>query len=274
MRKLEKHNGHVFISILLLAATLILMFMLKNCSNKNYSKEEQKPSGGDTIDVAIEYSPLSLYTYNDTLGGFNYDVLRMIAQKKNVLFKYHPIVTLTKTLDGLKNGNYDIVVADLPKTTEYKDSFLYTDPIYLDKQVLVQLKDSITGKSKINSPLDLAQDTVWVVAGASFATRISNLADEIGDTIYTIEEPLYASEQLFLMVAIGEIRYAVVNEMVAKTLAKEYPQIDISTNVSFTQFQPWVLNSNNQKLCDSLNVWLNSMKDSKEYRALQKRYFR
>lgn len=274
MRKLEKHNGHVFISILLLTATLILMFMLKNCSNKNYSHTEQKPSGGDTIDVAIEYSPLSLYTYNDTLGGFNYDLLRMIAQKNNVIFKYHPIVTLSRTLNALKDGKYDMVVADLPKTTEYKDSFLYTEPIYLDRQVLVQLRDSVTGKSKINTPLDLAQDTVWVVAGSSFARRISNLADEIGDTIYTIEEPLYASEQLFLMVATGEIEYAVINERVAKALSNDYPLIDINTNISFTQFQPWVLNARDSVLCNKLNSWIKTLKGTPDYRKLQNRYFK
>ncbi len=273
MRKLEKLNGHAFISILLLIATLVLMYMLKNCDNEKHTQTVGIVSGGDTIDIAIEYSPLSLYTYNDTLGGFNYDLLRMIAQKNNVIFKYHPIVTLSKTLNELKNGKYDIVVADLPKTTEYKDCFLYTEPIYLDRQVLVQLKDSITGKRKINTPLDLAQDTVWVVAGSSFASRISNLADEIGDTIYAIEEPLYASEQLFLMVATGEIRHAVINERVAKALSNDYPLIDINTNISFTQFQPWVLNASDSVLCNKVNLWLKTLKGTPDYVKLQNRYF-
>ncbi len=274
MRKLKTHFGQPYIYILLLVSTIGLMYMLKICSTEQRGHVNGAPSGGDTIDVAIEYSPLSLYTYNDTLGGFNYDVLRMVAKEHNVTFKYHPIVTLSTTLNGLKNGRYDIVVADLPKTTEYKDSFIYTEPIYLDRQVLVQLKDSISQMCRINNQLDLAGDTVWVVAGSPFASRISNLAREIGDTIYTIEEPLYASEQLFLMVATGEIKQAVINERVAKALSKDYPLIDISTNISFTQFQPWVLNAERTELRDSLNNWITKLKNSDKYRTLERHYFR
>ena len=29
--------------------------------------------------MAIEYGPLSLYRYDDTLGGFSYDLLRQLA---------------------------------------------------------------------------------------------------------------------------------------------------------------------------------------------------
>lgn len=274
MRELKPGNGRIAVYILLLVATLALMFMLRDCGNGNAHKAQGIPSGGDTIDVAIEYSPLSLYTYNDTLGGFNYDMLRMIADKHNVTFKYHPVVTLSKALDGLKDGTYDIVVADMPKTTGHIDSFLFTEPIYLDRQVLVQLKDSITGTCRITNQLDLAGDTVWVIAGSPFASRISNLAREIGDTIYTVEESMYASEQLFLMVATGEIRQAVINERVAKALSTGYPQIDISTDISFTQFQPWVLNANDSTLCDSLNNWIGEMKASDSYRRLEQRYFK
>lgn len=266
----------MFIYVLVLVATLVLMFMLKNCDNghRTGNTPVQQHTGTDTIHVAIEYSPLSLYTYNDTLGGFNYDMLRLIARKNNVRLKFYPVVTLSKSLAELKEGRYDIVVSDIPKTTEYQDSFLFTEPIYLDRQVLVQLKDSISGKCRINTPLELAGDTVWVVAGSPFAGRIANLAREIGDTIYTVEEPIYASEQLFLMVATGEIKQAVINERVAELLAREYPSVDISTSISFTQFQPWVVNSRDKELCDSLNKWIDSIKGTPVYKSLEKRYFR
>ena len=53
------------------------MYMLKMCSsNSSDLTTSQLPSSGDTIDVGIEYSPLSLYSFGDTLGGFNYDLMR------------------------------------------------------------------------------------------------------------------------------------------------------------------------------------------------------
>ncbi len=70
----------------LLVATIALMVALGRCSRQYASKEAQS-SGGDTIDVAIEYSPLSLYMYADTLGGFSHDLLNLIAKCEHVPLK-------------------------------------------------------------------------------------------------------------------------------------------------------------------------------------------
>ena len=67
----------------LLVATIALMVALGRCSRQYASKEAQS-SGGDTIDVAIEYSPLSLYMYADTLGGFSHDLLNLIAKREHL----------------------------------------------------------------------------------------------------------------------------------------------------------------------------------------------
>ena len=60
----------------LLAVAVLLMIMAKTCSAPAVYDSRHRPSGGDTVDVAIEYGPLSLYRYNDTLGGFAYDFIR------------------------------------------------------------------------------------------------------------------------------------------------------------------------------------------------------
>lgn len=274
MRALKQHNHRALALVLLLALTIALMFMLKKCSYNRQSIGTDIPSSGDTLDVAIEYSPLSLYTYNDTLGGFNYDLMRLIATHNKLKIKFHPIVSLTEALVNLQNGNYDILLAELPMTTEYKDTYLFTEPVYLDRQVLVQLKDSITSQTRISTQLDLAGDTVWVVANSPFVYRISNLAREIGDTIYVETDSVYSAEQLFILTATKEIKQAVINERIAKLMVQDYPQVDINTNISFTQFQSWLLNKNDSTLCDSLNIWLYRVKSSDSYKALESKYLK
>lgn len=85
-------------------------------------------------------------------------------------------------------------------------------------------------------------------------------------------EPEYGAEQLFLMVATGEINNAVISERVARDLVKDYPGVDISTNISFTQFQSWIISEKRPSLGDSLNLWISDFKKTKEYDALMKRY--
>lgn len=271
LNKLQ-HKGHAWIMLIGLLLVMALMYSLRRC---RYAGESERlhPSGGDTIDVAIEYSPMSLYRYDDTLGGFNYDMIRLLAEKHGFTVKFHPVVKLAKSLEHIEDKTYDILVADIPLTAEFKDRYDFLEPVLLDRQVLVQMKDS-TGQPQIKNRLDLAGDTVWVVEGSSIVGRINNLAHEIGDTIYINYEPEYGAEQLFIMTATGEIKQAVINERIAKSLSADYPDADISTNISFTQFQSWIAGKKRPEFTDSLNRWIIEFKGTPEYRNLEKRYLR
>ena len=240
MKPLKLKIGSTAVYVGLLAMVILSMCFLHKCSASAEHEADPISSGGDTIDVAIEYSPLSFYTYEDTLGGFNYDLLKLLASRHGLVLKFHPVVSLSNDLKRIDDNTYDVLAAELPVTAEYKDRYDLLEPVLLDKRVLVQLKDSATGDVRIKSQLDLAHDSVWIVDGSSVKGRIENLGREIGDTIYIKSDPEYGSEYLFLMTALGEIKQAVISERVAKTMSDEYPQVDVSTGISFHQFQSWV----------------------------------
>ena len=184
--------------------------------------------------------------------------------------KFHPVVTLEKALTGLEEGRYDVVVAQFPMTAGDTARFAFTDPIYIDQQVLVQRRSS----KAIRSQLDLAGDTVWVVKGSPMVGRIASLSREIGDTIYVHVDEIYGPEQLMMMVAAGEIRYAVVNRSIARAMASRLPNLDRSVAISLSQFQSWMVAKERQGLCDSLNNWHRQVKrDTTTYLNLQRRYF-
>lgn len=269
MTPLQPIKGRLPLYMLLLIIAAGTMVMLKNCSHKARSESDIK-SGGDTIDIAIEISPISLSTCADTLGGFYYDLIRHIASSEGLLVKFVPFSQIDDALYRLGQGKYDIVIADLPVTTSMKEKFLFTDPIALDREVLVQLKDSVNGEIKATTQHDLRGDTVWIPAGSPFRDRLINLSHEIGDTIYILEDPDYASEQLVMLVALGDIPRAVVNERIAKPMTKQYPRLDLSVDISFTQFQSWAINKNRPDLRDSLNIWLKRHATFTE--ALSRRY--
>lgn len=262
----------MWVYLVMLAIAVGLMVSLYRCSHGNVNNSGYGKSGGDTIDVAIEYSPLSLYMYDDTLGGFSHDLIRLIEKHEGIAVKMHPVVSLSESLKLLDDGIYDVVAAQIPATTDFKQRYLFTDSIYLDRQVLVQLKDSL-GRCKVNSQLDIAGKTLHIVAGSPVATRIENFSREIGDTVRVLAEPNYGQEQLFLLVATGEIEYAVISSKVAKAMSAQYPMVDIGTSVSFNQFQSWVLRKGDNTLCDSLNHWLRDIRTTKEYKELVRRYF-
>ncbi len=271
MITLPPARTRTFIYLVALAIVVLAMAFLKRCSNENRGMTPTY-SASDTLDVAIEYSPMSFYTYADTLGGFNYDLLNYIARKHALALRFHPVTSLSQSMNALAAGKYDLLVADIPVTAEYRRRFKFLEPVILDRQVLVQLRDSVTGKPRITKQLDLAGDTVWVIAGSSVAGRIENLSEEIGDTIHVLADSVYGAEQLFLLTALGQIKQAVVSERVARQMLPDYPRVDASVSISFNQFQSWIAGSRQPWVADSLNRWIKEVKTEPIYNQLNNRY--
>lgn len=272
MQPLKLKKGATGAYVSLLAGVLIFMFLLKQCSTPtNPFGNTGTLAGGDTLNVAIDYSPMSMYMIDDTLGGFNYDLLRQVAAANNLKLKFHPINSLERAMQLLDSGYCDIVVADIPMTADSRKRFLFTEPTFLDRSILVQRRDSADRK-KVNGVLDLAGRVVTVVAGTPVASRIINLGREIGDTIYVTSDSTYSAEQLIMLVAGGEIDLAVVNEGIARRVSEKIPEVDISTNISFSQFQSWIVGHSNAALRDSINSMLIRYKNTQDYELLLKRY--
>ncbi len=77
-------NGHkgfltprrlLVVALAILSVGIIVTVRYINASGTHAGYEYER-GRDDTINVAIAYSPMSLYRYGDTLAGFNYEMLR------------------------------------------------------------------------------------------------------------------------------------------------------------------------------------------------------
>jgi len=247
--------------------------LLRRCemSRSTLANDFRRP-GNDTLSVAVEMSPLTYTFSNDTVVGFDYQILSSIASKHDLQLKFHPVGELEQAFRGLYNGKYDILVASMPRTNALKKYFPLTDAVYLDRQVLVQPADSMS--DYIGAAHELAGDTVWIPDGSPYLLRLRNLSRELGDSVYVANMAGYSSELLVIMTALGKIPRAVVGEAVARRIAADYPALDISTPVSLSQLQCWAVSPGDSILLDSLNLWLDEFKATPEYDALVEHYLR
>lgn len=226
------------------------MFSLKRC--QHFNDAAQTPRSDDTVRVAIQYAPGSFYMQGDSLGGVDYEAL----QNLGLPYRLYPITNPSEGLNGLNEGRYDLVIADLPMIADSTSNYIFTDPVYVDRQVLVQRVDS-GATPLIQSVVDLKDDTICVASNSPMAARLANLAEEIGASICINERPV-TSERLLIELAGGysNVNYAVVNESVAREMAANYPNLDYSVAVSLNQFQPWVLRKSDTALRDTINARL------------------
>lgn len=262
---MKKIPNIAFIALILLTATF---FIIKKCSRHTFQESPIKASG-DTLTIAIEYSPIGMYIDDDSLTGLNYDIAKEIFSRINKPVKIVPVTGFNEGKQLLYDKDVDLFIPDAAVTGELKTDFCYTHPVYIDTQVLVCNSDS-TVEFNVSQ---LAMDTVWVSYDSPFASRLSNLAKEIGDTIYITEDKDIGSEGLLLKISEGEINKAVVNRRLANKMLKDKNlNIRIAGEISFNQFQSWMLLKENQSLCDSINEYISSFKSSSRYEDIMIKY--
>lgn len=275
MKGLNPHRkGLLSLWLVLLCVALIGMFMLRKCSSRGAASGRflYEKSDGDTIDVAIDYSPVAIYADGDSAMGLNYEILQAISRDGSIPVKIHTVKSVDEALRLLDAGAFDMVVSDIPVTLDFKEKYLFTEDVYLDRQVLVQHIDSIETDNAVRSQLDLGGRHVWTVSNSPAEARLRNLSEEIGDTIYVESDPKYGAELLYMMTSIGEIDLCVINERLARAMQRKGGNATIATNVSFTQFQAWVMKKDNDQLKMRVDSLLRDFKQTEEYVQICNRY--
>ncbi len=270
----------------------ILAAVLISCTD---SKDHPKTPGHNNVSSDLEIirqrgkliaitdmNSTNYFVYRGEPMGFHFELLNEFADHLGVDLELITENQLEKACDLLQKGKADIIAIGLTVNSARKQKILFTDPIIQTRQVLVQrkprnwrsLKADALERQLIRNQLDLAYKTVFVQENSAHIDRLKALANEIGDTISIIGVP-YHSEELIRFVANGEIEYTVCDENIAMVNSTYYPDIDISTPVSFPQNIAWGLKKQESSdLLNELNVWISTFKESRRYLSVYAKYFR
>ncbi len=266
----------VYMMLLLIALILMVrLWRLKQHPDKLIHRDYPEIKAEGILRMVTEYSQSGYFIAGDTVQGFQYELSQAIAKLSGLEIQTHLEMSLAKSFEELNNNRCDVITRNIPITSDMREDYLFTDPIVLNKQILAQRKATANqGKAPIRNQLKLAQKTLYIPKNSPALLRLKNLEHEIGDTIYVIEDDLYSTEQLMIMVAKGDIDYAVCDQQIAKSLLNELPEVDIETDISFTQLQSWAVRKDSPILLDSLNQWLHQIKENGEYEKIYKRYYK
>ncbi|MDD2514543.1 MAG: transporter substrate-binding domain-containing protein [Proteiniphilum sp.] len=226
------------------------------------------------MNVVTDYNSIGYYVSGDTAAGFQLEMMRALEQEWGIKVNIYLENSLDANLQGLLEQQYDLVARSIPVNMALRDSFAFTDPITYNRLVLVQRKALFNeGEEPVRQHLELASRQIHVAAGSQAIMRLNNLSREIGDTILIHEDPLYETEQLVMMVASGDIDYTVCDKQMALRLSEVLPEIDIETELSFTQLESWALRRDAPRLLDSLNSWLNRFRETKQFNQIYRNYY-
>lgn len=268
---------------------LILIFLLFISSCTNRQKKNQ-PVNRDLnqilkrgrITAITGYNAYSYFIYKGRAMGYDYDLLKQLAEHLNVKLQIIVERDIRKMFNMLNEGKGDLIAFNLTVTKDRAKKVAFTHANHRTRQVLVQRKPKNWRKMKlhniesklIRSTLDLEGKTIYVESGSSYISRLKHLSDEIGGDINIVEaDPNATTEDLIKMVAYGKINYTVADENVAKLNQSFYTNIDIKTPISFPQKIAWAVRKTSPELLKTINYWLDSIKTTSEYYVVYKKYF-
>ncbi|HKJ41346.1 MAG TPA: transporter substrate-binding domain-containing protein, partial [Sunxiuqinia sp.] len=231
--------------------------------------------------AVVDYNSTNYFVYRGRPMGFKYELLQHLAADMGVNLEISVSNNLKETFTGLENGNYDLIAKNLTVTKNREKIIEFTTPLEQTRQVLIQRKprnwrnmtQQAIDDSLIRNQLDLAGKEIHVQKNTSYYRRLVNLSDEIGANITIVEDTIYGVEQLVSMVAKGDIDYTVCDENVAKVNQSYYPNIDISTPISFPQNIAWAVQNGSKEWLKYLNNWIRNFKKTAEFRILYRKYF-
>ncbi|RRO11899.1 transporter substrate-binding domain-containing protein [Flavobacteriaceae bacterium 14752] len=267
------------------------IFILLSCNDDNTVDIEKKQDSRNFKDIIesgkikaiTTYSGTTYFLYRGRPMGFEYEILQKFAEDLNLELEIVIAKDENKLIEMLKANKGDIIAYGYTITEERKKDIDFSIPLYLSHQVLVQKKPDNWRRMKlhnireqlISNPVELMGDTVCVKRNSSYAQRLINLSEEIGGKIHIDTIPgEMTTDEIFKKIANGEIKYSIVDQNIASIYASDYPILDISTKMSFSQRIAWGLRKDSNQLKDTLNQWLKRAKKTVDYHVIYNKYFK
>lgn len=271
---LDRRNKIIRIAILSFIGVLIYFIWGKAKNSDQHDWKEIEKSG--VIHISTSYNAIDYFFRDDSIQGFQYEVIQAIFKDKPIEPIVTPVVNFSDQLSELLTGHSDLIASSLPVSSDLKELVNFTSPILKNRQVLVQRKDSTALADTIflDNQVKLGKKNIYVVKNSPAILRLKNLSNEIADTIYIHEVERYGQEQLIAMVAHGDIDYAICDERIATLALDSIPHLDIELAIGFTQLYSWAVNKDTPELLDSLNTWIEQFTNSPKYQEIYSKYYK
>jgi len=234
------------------------------------------------LNAIVDNSSTSYFLYKGQPMGYEYEMLARLAKTLDVRLNLIIEVDIDSAIAKLNRGEGDILAYGFTVTNQRKKLVLFTDYLYTVRQMLVQPKPEGWRKMKVHelesrlirNQVDLIGEEVHVRRSSAFASRLRSLADEVGGEIKVVEGyENIDTEAMIELVAEGDIPLTVADEDIALVVANYFPDVDVSTPISFPQRIAWATRKTSVELTSQIDEWLAAEKKKSDIYVIYKRYF-
>ena len=141
-------------NIVLFLVGILFLFSLCSCSNKQPSQGNNSETSNYVIGLDDTFAPMGFRDSSGELVGFDIDLAKEIARRKNFTVTFQSIDWAMKE-NELNAKNIDMIWNGYSISEERKQKVAFSTPYVEDKQLVITMKDSpittIEGESNLPS---------------------------------------------------------------------------------------------------------------------------
>jgi polar amino acid transport system substrate-binding protein len=180
-----------------------------------------------TITIAVDdtYPPMEFRDENNNLVGFDVDLATLLCQEMGYPYEFKS-VAWDGIFDGLKAGNYDVIISSVSMDTDRMKTMDFTKPYLANGQVIVVK----AGDTSINTRDDLAGKIVGVQVSTTSDTACTKQLEKTKFELKRFDEII----QTFDALAAGHIECIVVDYPVAIEYQSKNPDKFAITSAQLT----------------------------------------
>lgn len=252
---------------------LLLLASCKKSVQKEVPYDFQQIVEGDTLRVLTLNASTSYFLYRDQAMGYHYDMILNFCKRHGLTPEVIVAENVASLYHMLQDSIGDVIAYNMPIISLLKDSILYCGLEQISHQVLVQRSQKMD--TILHDVTELIGKEVTVINGSKYKERMENLNEEVGGGIGVegAARDTIVVEDLIRMVSLGEIKYTVADDYIAKLNQTYFRNLNVDMPVSFDQRSSWAVRNNTPVLADSLNAWFKEANAKPEFLMITKRYF-
>lgn len=252
----------VFIVIL-----LILSITLTGCDKKQSAEKDPLKDGVLKIGTNATYVPMEYRSEDNDLVGFDIDLGNALAKELGVKAEWVD-TSWDGIFNGLDNGSYEIVMAGLSITDQRKESFIMSEPYYIDGTVIFGRK----GDPEAKTARELENKKVGVQRDTDAASQAESIKVTSG-TSYDII-PFDSTLAQFDALEKKTVDYLITDLSVAKFYMKIKPDTYSITSNNLAERPVGIaISKDEQAFADKVNEAIKKLKSNGKMDELNKKWF-
>lgn len=254
-------------NIVLFLVGILFLFSLCSCSNKQPSQGNNSETSNYVIGLDDTFAPMGFRDSSGELVGFDIDLAKEIARRKNFTVTFQSIDWAMKE-NELNAKNIDMIWNGYSISEERKQKVAFSTPYVEDKQLVITMKDS-----PITTIEDLKGKVISLQAESTAIDAVNQNPTISTSLAKIVEYP--SNNEVFQDLQTGRCDAIVVDEILARYYMKQNaPQeFRILEEALATEYMAVGIRKEDTELLQAINDGLEELKADGTYDDIRQRWF-